>query len=205
MAATLWLHGYSVQICVSPGQDGRSGQYSMKNGLSSARLYLRSAVDDLNPPLVVFVGSCAGGVIAGHLSAETNRASLLVLWETPLLLSTEHHQKYVQRASEIGIPVADDYFSSTLDLDDVASQIKGPVLVGYGNATSTPIFPPCEYESMRQGLPNAHVEECFIDGARHSLLRGHSPTLLKMFVERLLGFIGRHSSRQSCFNKANRT
>lgn len=192
IAASFWLRGYNVQVFVASGQDGAPGKYSMQGSLDEARACLHSIQELVVPSMVVLVGSCAGGVLAGHLVSESTIPALLALWETPLRFTSDNHEEFIRRASDVGISVTEDYFSKTLDFSDVAKSIASPVLVGYGNATNPPVFPASEYELIGHALTNARVEPCFLEGADHNLLRGSSPELLTSFIARLREFVTRH-------------
>lgn len=195
MASAFWLRGFSAQVFVSSGQDGRTGKYSMKGSLSEARSCLHELIDTLKPGIVILVGGCAGGALAAHLAPEISVRLLMTLWETPLVFSDESHREYVRRASQIGIPVADDYYSTTFNFIEAAPLVRCPVLFGYGSATNPPVFPPSDYARVEEALCNAVIEECSIPGANHDLPRGSSSLFLDEYLARVFAFLSRHGVR----------
>jgi len=198
MAAMFWLKGYSAYVFATSGQDGLPGEYCMQNFLREAQATLQALVAKLNPSCIVLFGSCAGGAIAGHLAARTDRSAILALWESPLHYTDSDVAVFVERTGQ-SMPLAGNFTKTLVHLDSVIGQIKCPVLIVYG-----PPVPPksavfrhediLKTESSLKLLQPHQVEKIFLPGTDHNLTRGTDVKSLKFLVGAVCGFVRRHRS-----------
>jgi pimeloyl-ACP methyl ester carboxylesterase len=131
-------------------------------------------------------------MLAAHLACSLNIPALLILWETPMHFTQENTDEFMRRAIEQGMDLADDA-SSSVDMDAVAERLYCPIMVAYGDATRPPVFQgAADLSLIRDGMPNATIEELFLAGADHNLTRGTSLRLLAQFIDAAISFVGRH-------------
>jgi pimeloyl-ACP methyl ester carboxylesterase len=195
MAAMFWLYGYNAYVFAASGQDGRSGSYCMQQFLSEAQAILTALTNELAPSRIILFGSCAGGAIAGHLATQTDRETVLALWEAPVHYTDTDIHTFIARAT---VPLAGNFEETLVHLDSALPQIACPVLIAYGPPvpSESAVFRHDDIQTTERALRRLsphQVERIFIPGSDHNLTRGSSPQALRTLVKCTYEFAERHT------------
>ena len=190
MAGFFWLHGWSVYIAATAGQDGQPGVFSMKDCLDECVAKFDTLVPRLSPNSIVLFGACSGGTIATHLAAA-QPVDTLVIWET----LPRYDRSFIQAwKAKTGAEVAfsDGFLEECLDTVDSAGDVKAHVVNLYGRLPSkTHYLSDDDVQSFKNGFGSAaSFTSRGFEGADHNLPRGTNPRLLNDVLTVIISQLG---------------